>query len=140
MTPLEALTAEWRVRVNRMKNAHYRAATLFERIHLYLGVPVIVLSSIVGTAVFASLQTFLRYSERADKHRIAGAKYGALNVDLELLESLSSPGLRFIRPRNRRMLAAVIGFNRIPSGVACTTAFVPSSMWNCRRSHAGITT
>jgi hypothetical protein len=38
------------------------------------------------------------------------------------------------------MLAAVIGFKRIPSGVACTTAFVPSSMWNCRRSHAGITT
>jgi len=38
------------------------------------------------------------------------------------------------------MLAAVIGFRRIPSGVAWTTAFVPSSMWNCRRSHAGITT
>jgi hypothetical protein len=67
------------------------------------GIPAVVLSTVVSTSVFASLlkqpdpwlqitlgfasvaaallaslQTFLSYSERAEKHRIAGAKYGAL--------------------------------------------------------------
>jgi hypothetical protein len=35
---------------------------------------------------------------------------------------------------------AVTGFSKIPSGVASTTALVPSTMWNCLRSQAGMTT
>jgi hypothetical protein len=67
------------------------------RLNYLLGVPVVVLTTFVGTSVFAtlqedvntslrilvgavsvfaavlaSLQTFLRYPERAEKHRIAG--------------------------------------------------------------------
>jgi hypothetical protein len=135
-----------------MKNAHYRAATLFERIHLYLGVPVIVLSSIVGTAVFASLQkslvstvqisvgllsivaavlaslqTFLRYSERAEKHRIAGAKYGALNVDLELLESLP--------PADPDTLKQILGDFAVRwNKVREESPTIPDRLW--RRIHA----
>ena len=80
--------------------------------HYVLGVPVIVLTTLVGTSVFASLstqpdprlqittgiasvvaavlaalQTFLGHSDRAEKHRLAGAKYGALGRQLEELLS-----------------------------------------------------
>jgi hypothetical protein len=92
-----------------------------------LGVPAIVLSTLVGTAVFASLQkqpelwlqisiglasvlaavlaglqTFLGYTERAEKHRIAGAKYGALGRELEVLrasDQISNETLEDIRKR-----------------------------------------
>ena len=78
----------------------------------WLGIPAVVLSTLVGTSVFAtvqkqpqlwmqitvglasvaaallaSLQTFLGYSERAEKHRIAGAKYGALGRELEQIRA-----------------------------------------------------
>ena len=43
----------------------------------------------VAAAVLASLQTFLGYSERAEKHRVAGAKYGALARHLEELLAVS---------------------------------------------------
>lgn len=51
------LLREWPLRVYRMQMAHYDAAIHFERLHLLLGIPVIVLSTVVGTAIFASLQT-----------------------------------------------------------------------------------
>lgn len=35
------------------------------------------------SAILASLQTFLRLEERAEKHREAGNKYGALMRELE---------------------------------------------------------
>jgi len=38
-----------------------------------------------------ALQTFLGYSERAEKHRIAGAKYGALGRELEQLRASETP-------------------------------------------------
>ena len=41
----------------------------------------------VAAAWLASLQTFLGYSERAEKHRIAGAKYGALGRELEQIRA-----------------------------------------------------
>jgi hypothetical protein len=41
----------------------------------------------VAAALLASLQTFLGYSERAEKHRIAGAKYGALGRELEQIRA-----------------------------------------------------
>jgi hypothetical protein len=44
----------------------------------------------VAAALLASLQTFLGYSERAEKHRIAGAKYGALGRELEQLRASSA--------------------------------------------------
>lgn len=39
----------------------------------------------MGAAVLASLQTFLRYTERADLHRRAGARYGAVRRRLEAM-------------------------------------------------------
>ena len=83
--------------------AHYQAARHFERRHYWIGIPALILSTTVGTTVFAvlrkdiatptqiatgaasiaaavltALQTFLGYSQRAAKHYSAGAKYASL--------------------------------------------------------------
>ncbi|SAK56449.1 hypothetical protein AWB79_02303 [Caballeronia hypogeia] len=41
----------------------------------------------ISAAVLASLQTFLRYSERAELHRRAGAQYGAVRRRLEAIHA-----------------------------------------------------
>lgn len=113
MNPDE-LIRTWHYRVCRIQFAHYDAATHFERLNLVLGIPVIILSTVVGTTVFAtlaesstsirtqllvglmsvlaavlaSLQTFLRFSERAEKHRACGAKYAGLKAELEIVQAL----------------------------------------------------
>jgi hypothetical protein len=111
------LIGHWRLRVHRMQLAHYDSEALFSRRHLWLGLPVILLSTIVGTSVFstlqktaqtpegvnlrilvgmlsvaaaalAGLQTFLRYAERAEKHRVAGARFASLKTKIELVSCL----------------------------------------------------
>jgi hypothetical protein len=111
MTPTE-LIEQWRFRNHRVQLAHYECARRFERLHLWLGLPAIALSTLVGTTVFSSLdktadvrlqiavgllsvtaavltglQTFLRYSELAERHRIAGAKFANLKHRIELLST-----------------------------------------------------
>ena len=104
---------EWHSRNSITQIAHYLSADKFRNKKLLLGIPTVILTTIVGTSVFAtlqnssndtepivkillglasvtaailsSLQTFLGYSERAEKHRLAGAKYGALGRELETL-------------------------------------------------------
>lgn len=119
MTPND-LILHWRFRVHRMQLAHYQSARSFEKRHLWLGLPAIALSTIVGTSVFAtieqtadnsrklwlqitigllsvlsavlvSLQTFLRYAERAEKHRVAGARFANLKHEIELLSTMPPP-------------------------------------------------
>lgn len=88
---------------------HYTAGRQAAKGHMWLGVPVVVLTAIVGTSIFATfsetpashwkiitglvsllatvlaaLQTFFGFSERAEKHKAAGARYGALRRDIEL--------------------------------------------------------
>nr|CAP47576.1 putative integron gene cassette protein [uncultured bacterium]CAP48639.1 putative integron gene cassette protein [uncultured bacterium]CAP48646.1 putative integron gene cassette protein [uncultured bacterium] len=113
MPNIEDVLGEWYQRVSVTQLAHYRSAGHFARKKYWLGVPAVVLATIVGTSVFASLaddqpnvwlqigiglasvtaavltslQTFLGYSERAEKHRIAGAKYGALGREMETLRA-----------------------------------------------------
>jgi hypothetical protein len=105
---VQQLTYAWRQRAHLVLDAHHTAAGIFERRHYWLGIPSVALSTVVGTAVFASLQksphmsiqiivglasiaaavfasllTFLRYNERADKHRLAGVRYGTIMRQLE---------------------------------------------------------
>ena len=112
MKPAE-LISHWRFRVHRMQLAHYETARKFDARHLWLGLPAIAFSTIVGTTVFASLskntdvglqilagllsvsaavltalQTFLKYSELSEKHRAAGAKFANLKHRIELLSSM----------------------------------------------------
>ncbi|HEX2093388.1 MAG TPA: SLATT domain-containing protein, partial [Longimicrobiaceae bacterium] len=86
--------------------AHFQAARRNELRNVLLGIPVVILSAVVGATVafqsssdtrvkaavgtlsviagiLASLQTFLRHAERAEKHRIAAVRYGSLRRELE---------------------------------------------------------
>lgn len=116
MTPIELLK-HWRYRVHRVQLAHYEAGRKFSKYHLSLGLPAIALNTIVGTTVFSSigqfsssehitwitvlvgllsvisavlvsLQTFLRYSDLSEKHRVAGARFANLKHRIELLGTM----------------------------------------------------
>lgn len=104
----------WKFRVHRVQIAHYETGRYYERLHFWIGTPAIILSTVVGTAVFASLseqidsgnllwtkllfgflsvfstvlislQTFLNYSDKAEKHKSSGAKHAHLKHKIELL-------------------------------------------------------
>lgn len=105
----EELLQDWYLRLRFAQYSHYEAAKSFDRMNYWLGVPVVIFSTFVGTSVFANIgekvsndnlkillglvsvlaatlsgiQTFLRFSERAEKHRVAAAKYGALRRQIE---------------------------------------------------------
>jgi len=106
---------DWYIRVDVSQRSHYLSAERYRRFAHWLGVPTAALSLFVGTAVFATLQTkpsitaqicvgacsvlaailaglqtFFGYAERAEKHRMAGAKYGALGRQLEVVRSEGS--------------------------------------------------
>ena len=107
MKPNE-LIEEWHAGIRINVLAHYESSKLFERYHRLLGYPTVILSALAGTAfvssltdssvwwaraiaillslavtVFASLQTFLRYAERAEKHKAAATEFGKLRRELE---------------------------------------------------------
>lgn len=98
----------WLTGVRVLTIGHYAAAKVFEERHRNLGVPVIILSTVVGTAVFATiqtspeplaqafvgllslaaailsgLQTFLGYSQLAEKHKRAAVQYSQLRRELD---------------------------------------------------------
>jgi len=100
------LLEDWHKRVYAAQSAHYAAADLCRQLNYILGIPAVVFSSIVGTAIFAGLehdsprtlivacvsiaaavlaglQTFLRFSERATLHATAGDWYSAIRRDIE---------------------------------------------------------
>jgi hypothetical protein len=115
ITQPKELLIDWLLRIRRIQLAHAKSATYFERLNFWLGIPVVALTTLVGTSVFATLQkeagtsikiavgiasvlaailaglqTFLRYSERAERHRVTGAKYGVLRREIEQKLALPS--------------------------------------------------
>ncbi len=106
---------EWQDNFQIFLRGHYDAANRCERLNLWFGIPVVVLSVIVGTSIFsalgrdssppwakilagcvsllvavlAALQTFLKYFERGEKHRIAGASFAALHKEIDQMLVLS---------------------------------------------------
>jgi len=108
----EKLLTDWFRRARESQYIHYECGVRFSRLNYFLGIPAIVLSTAVGTAVFASLetsatgtqkifvglisivaavlaslQTFLRFSERAEAHRSTGSGYGAIRRSFEYLKT-----------------------------------------------------
>jgi len=51
----EALLKDWRQRTAAASEAHYKLASGLRRKNLWLGIPVVIFSSIVGTSLFATL-------------------------------------------------------------------------------------
>ena len=112
MSTPEHVLENWYERVTVTQRAHYLSADHFGARKYWLGIPAVILSTLVGMSVFAtvqqqpevwlqitvglasvaaallaSLQTLLGYAERAEKHRVAGAKYGAIGRELEQLRA-----------------------------------------------------
>ena len=104
------LLERYRLRAHRMARAQYLACKRAQSVHNALGIPVVVLSTVVGTTIFSSLggspdstlvivaglvsllagslaalQTFLGSAHRAEKHRAAAAGYGELKRELDVL-------------------------------------------------------
>ena len=107
-----SLVETWRMRIQHLKMCHYESFGYFEFTNKILGTAVIVLSAAAGpatylveklkvealtssqvslvvlglsAAILATLQIFLRHSERAEKHQSAGATYAKLEMDIERL-------------------------------------------------------
>ena len=105
---------EWNLRVSTTKRAHYLSCRTFWKPKKLAWNPrgcfgnigrnfrvrntsktigpwlqILIGLASVAAAILSSLQTFLGYSERAEKHRLAGAKYGALGRELESLRENS---------------------------------------------------
>jgi hypothetical protein len=108
-----SLLRDWSARAAASGDAHYALCTRLSRSNIRFGVPVVVLTTFVGTSVFAtlehhvnvalkiligmvsvlaavlaSLQTFLRFGERAEKHRTAAEAWAALRRDMEAMIAL----------------------------------------------------
>jgi hypothetical protein len=103
---VEALLEDWHHRVYAAQTAHYASADLFRTLNYVVGVPAVIVSSVVGTSLFAgldkdsprtmlvastsilaailgALQTFLRFAERATLHASAADWYSAIRRDIE---------------------------------------------------------
>ena len=108
--PKDDLLKDWFHRARVSQFAHYDETNRLNRLHRSLGTATAVLAAISGTSVFATLndqphlywkllvgliivlaavlaalQTFLNYSERAEKHRVAGARFGSIRREIEVL-------------------------------------------------------
>ena len=108
-----SLLREWEVRASVSQDAHYVLATRLGGYNLLFGIPVVVFTTIVGTSVFAtlqenvavswrilvgivsvlaavlaSLQTFLRFQERAEKHRAAAELWAAIRREIDQMLAL----------------------------------------------------
>jgi hypothetical protein len=105
------LVLAWIRRTRESQFSHYEMAQTLSRRGLWFGVPAIVISAAVGVSAFSSvamevipayakiiigllsvaaaalsaLQTFFKFSERAEKHKSAGVQYGCLRRKLEQL-------------------------------------------------------
>ncbi|MCW4001116.1 MAG: SLATT domain-containing protein [Candidatus Bathyarchaeota archaeon] len=115
MDSIERL-AHWRAGVKIAHNSHIETATRYTRLNRYFGIPVVILTAIIGTTVFTSIAsteyslplqitagvlsitaavlsgvyTFLNYGELAERHRSAAVKYGNLRREIEQVQCFTT--------------------------------------------------
>ena len=107
MSP-EALIDQWRRGLRIGQSAHYEAAKYYYRLHLVISLPAILISALLSTTVFASLQdsavvwiraamavlsvmtvalsslqAALRLAERSERHKTAAVQLGEVRRELE---------------------------------------------------------
>jgi hypothetical protein len=108
-----SLLRDWQRRAAISQEAHYARATRLADYNIWFGVPVVALATFVGTSVFAtlqedvrielrilvgsvsvlaavlaSLQTFLRFQERAEKHRASAELWAAIRREIDQMLAL----------------------------------------------------
>src|SRR5262249_30451808 len=99
---------DWERRCAAAAEVHFQTAEYLGRWNLFLGIPVVVLSAIVGTSLFATLskdvnvgiritagvisviaavlasvQTFLRFGARSEQHRVAAERWSSIRREIE---------------------------------------------------------
>ncbi len=104
----DELLKKWLRRTREGQHSHHEAGKLLKRVNYWLAIPVIVITTVLGTGAFATLtsnvskelrllfgvlsivaavlsalQIHLRYPERAEKHRSLGAQYGNIRRRIE---------------------------------------------------------
>jgi len=110
---VDGLISHWHEEVSLNQVSHAQASSYYNGLHYAFGAPVVICSSVVGTAAFtqlhqeandrlrlmagilsvvsvvlASLQTFLGFGERAEKHRTLGVGYEEVRMEIEELQNL----------------------------------------------------
>jgi len=107
---------DWECRAAAAAEVHFDISEDLSRRNVYLGIPVVVLTAIVGTSLFASIsgggaavgiriaagtisiiagvlasiQTFLRFGARAEQHRVAAERWASIRREIEKARSLSA--------------------------------------------------
>src|SRR5262245_11708060 len=104
---------DWARRAHAAERAHFHLSSSLSRANVRFGIPVVALTTAVGTSVFAtlehhvdtalrvlvgmisvlaavlaSLQTFLRFGERSEKHRVAGEAWANLRREIDQMVAL----------------------------------------------------
>ena len=107
------LLQDWARRAGASSDAHFHLASSLSRANIRFGIPVVALTTAVGTSVFAtldhqvntalrvlvgmisvvaavlaSLQTFLRFGERSEKHRAAAEAWQDLRREIDEMVAL----------------------------------------------------
>ena len=106
------LLTEWQKRIRKAQKAHYKDAERLKRNKLLLGIPTVILTSLISAGIFtsmsengnidtifinplfiglisilatilASLQTFLNYSENKEKHLNAARRLSSLKKEVQ---------------------------------------------------------
>jgi hypothetical protein len=103
--------SEYKNRASISIRCHYFSSTIAEQKNYWLGAPVVIITALVGTSIFgtlqenpsvpikiaagilsisatvlAALQTYLGLSEKSAKHKAAGAKYSLIRRHLDILD------------------------------------------------------
>lgn len=140
--PTRPIATEWYHRAATVAHGHYRAALRFSKLNYWFGFPSVALATIVGTSVFATLQSkpeiwwqitvgmmsiaaailsalqsFLGYSDKAEKHRAAGAKYNAVGRELELWLAVDQESIEKLETIRQRIDALAQESPHIPASV-----------------------
>lgn len=143
----------WMDNAKRAQIAHFESANRFSRLNYWLGIPVVVLSAIVGTSVFAtlqksvtphiqiaigmisvlaailaSLQTFLNFNNRASKHHTTASEYESVKRQIQEALVLQNFGAKSCAQQIAQVRGKLdsAGKNAPP---------IPSKIWNvaCKR-------
>ncbi|MBN2389741.1 MAG: DUF4231 domain-containing protein [Anaerolineae bacterium] len=107
------LLKDWKRRIEINQQAHYLAATRYNKYHYWIGFPAIILATIAGAtllaeakepwirvsvgivgliaAVLSAIQTFYSHAKRAEAHRSVASRLGQVKREIEILESMSPP-------------------------------------------------
>jgi hypothetical protein len=122
--------AEWLGQVSRAHQLHYKRELRLDRLHVYFGIAIIILSTIAAALslaplgksdwfgyvagacstlalAVASIQTFRHYREEADNHLAAAKKYNALKFELEHVRVVPPDNWNEFMTDFRHRLAAV---------------------------------